>query len=249
MGKQIIFDNLTVKLKEIVLYQNLDLTVEDMDRYIFLGPNGIGKSLLFELLFLGNSRELHGRYNKLSITGRILDASGNDLLNPLTPRKYAYVSQIEDFYKGMTVKEICETACRGVGIELNEGRLNYLLDRFGILEKKNERIKNNVSFGEGKIIHIISRLLKLDATSILLLDEPLNHLSFKNSKVLNDLIKEEIQRNPNLIVLMISHCRAMDFTNKSLVYNTEKRTVEIKPYHSYDCFAVDELNDHECQRA
>ncbi len=249
MGEQIIFDNFSVKLKENVLYQNLNFAIEDEDRYIFLGPNGIGKSLLFELIFLGNSRELNSRYRGLTVSGRIMDASDNDLLNPSTSRKIAYVTQVEDFYKGMTIREICETACRGVGLKLNDERLDYFLDRFGISEKKNLKIKSNISFGEGKIVHIISRLMKLEAVGVLLLDEPLNHLSFKNSKVLNDLIQEEIKRNPNLIVIMISHCRAMDFTNKAMVYNTKNRSIEIKPYHSYDCFSIDEYCEQNCDHA
>lgn len=249
MGEQIIFDNFSVKLKERVLYQDLNFAIEDKDRYIFLGPNGIGKSLLFELTFLGNSRELNSRYRNLSVSGRILDATGNDLLNPSTPRQIAYVTQGEDFYRGMTIREICETACRGVGLNLNDERLDYLLNRFGISEKKNLKIKNNLSFGEGKIVHVISRLLKLDAVNTLLLDEPLNHLSFRNSKVLNDLIQEEIKRNPNLVVIMISHCRAMDFTNKAMVYNMKSRSIDIKPYKSYDCFSIDEYCEQNCDRA
>ena len=249
MGEQIIFDNFSVSLKERVLYQNLNFAIEDRDRYIFLGPNGIGKSLLFELIFLGNSRELNSRYRNLTLSGRILDVSGNDLLNPLTQRRIAYVTQVEDFYKGMTIREICETACRGVGLDLNDERLDYYLDRFGISEKKNIKIKNNLSFGEGKIVHVISRLLKLDAVNILLLDEPLNHLSFRNSKVLNDLIQEEIKRNPNLVIIMISHCRAMDFTNKAMVYNTKSRSIDIKPYKSDDCFSIDEYCEQNCDRA
>ncbi len=243
MAEQIRFKDLTVRLKDRVLYENLDFSINDGDRYIFLGPNGIGKSLLLELIFLGNSRELNERYRGLQVSGSILDAKGEDLLDPSTRRQYSYVAQGEDFYKGMTIKEICETACRGVGIDLNENKFDSLLDLFGIVDKKNLKIKNNVSFGEGKIVHLISRLLKLEASNVLLLDEPLNHLSFKNSKVLNELLREEIKANPALIIIMVSHCKAMDFTDKAMVYNLENRDIQFKSYRSYDCFSINDLDN------
>lgn len=240
MGRQIELKDLTVRLNDRVLYDKVNLTVGEGERFVFLGPNGIGKSLLLELICLGNSRELASRYKGLSVSGTILDSEGSDLLNPAVSRKIAYVSQNEDFYKNKTIKEVCQTSCNGIGIDLNEERLDYLLKAFGIFNKKNQKIKNNVSFGEGKIVHIISRILKLEASSLFILDEPLNHLSFKNSKVFNDLILEEIQRNPQLSIIMVSHCRAMNFTEKAMVYTAENRGIAFKEYHSYDCFSNSE---------
>jgi len=243
MSKQIIIEDLTIKLKDRILYEHMNLRIDAGSRYVFLGPNGIGKSLLLELIFLGYSNELASRYKGLNVTGKIIDEEGNDLLNPSTKRKIAYVSQNEDFYRGMTIKDICQTACNGVGIDLDETRLDELLCKFGILEKKNLKIKNNVSFGEGKIIHIISRLLKLKATNILLLDEPLNHLSFKNSKVFNDIIVEEVEHNPELSIIMVSHCRAMNFAKEAMVYNMAEKNIVIRPYNSYDCFTHNEYDE------
>lgn len=243
MVRQLEFKNLTVKLNERVLYEGLNLVINEGERYIFLGPNGIGKSLLLELICLGNSRELASRYKGLIVSGEILDAEGNDLLNPVTGRKIAYVSQNEDFYKNKTIKEMCRTSCNGIGIDLDENKLDYLLKAFGISEKKNQKVKNNVSFGEGKIVHIISRILKLEASGLFILDEPLNHLSFRNSKVFNDLILEEIKQNPKLSIIMVSHCRAMNFADKAMVYTTENKGITFKDYHSYDCFSNDELTE------
>lgn len=100
----------------------------------------------------------------------------------------------------------------------------------------------------GKIVHLISRFLKLDASNVLLLDEPLNHLSFKNSKVLNELLREEIKVNPNLVIIMVSHCRAMDFTDRAMVYNQENRSIQFKSYRSYDCFTIDDSDNDNCSR-
>lgn len=243
MAKQLVISNLSVELKERLLYRNINISIEKGERLAFLGPNGIGKSLLLELVFLGHTNELAGRYKGLRIEGSIYDEYGNNLLDPNTKRNIAYVSQNEDFYNNMTVLDICRTSCHGIGIELNEDKLDYLLSSFHLSEKKNQKIKNNVSFGEGKIIHIISRILKLEAANIMLLDEPLNHLSFKNSKIFNDIMTEEIQNNPNLTIIMVSHCRAMNFVKKSMVYNLNKKNIEFREYRSYDCFSSEEYQD------
>lgn len=236
MGRQVEFRNLTVRLKDRILFNDLNFEISDGDRFIFLGPNGVGKSLLLELICLGNSRELASRYKGLSVTGEILDSAGNDLLNPGKVRKIAYVSQNEDFYTNKTVKEICQTSCYGIGVDLDEDKLDHLLKAFEIYEKKNQKIKNNLSYGEGKILHIISRVLKLKATNLLLLDEPLNHLSFRNSKIFNDIILDEIKTNPDLSILMVSHCRAMSFAEKAMIYSTSDMGIKFKTYKPYDCF-------------
>ena len=82
----------------------------------------------------------------------------------------------------------------------------------------------------------------------LIMEEDSENEQILNQK-LNDLIQEEIKRNPNLVVIMISHCRAMDFTNKAMVYNTKSRSIDIKPYKSYDCFSIDEYCEQNCDRA
>ena len=236
MGKAIEFDNVTIRKSDTVLLKNLNMVINTGDRYAFLGPNGIGKTLLLELLSLGCSNELCTRYKGLVVEGKITDKDGQDLLDPCTRKKIAYVTQNEDFYRGSTVYDEAESACNAIGIELDEEKFDYYLHEFKISDKKNVKIKNNVSTGEGKIIHLIFGLLKLEACNIMLLDEPLNHLSFQNSKVFNRLMKEEIQKNPSLTVIMVTHCRAMDFVKQALVYVSETKGLTVKEYTAYDCF-------------
>ena len=158
-------------------------------------------------------------------------------------RVISYVSQNEDFLQRMTVKQLCESACNGVEIDLDEKKLDYLLDRFSLSGKKNVKAKNNLSYGEGKLVHIISKLLKLEATNILFLDEPLNHLSFINSMVFNDILLEEIQKKPQLSIIMVSHCRAMSFTEKAMVYDANNKNIILRSYKSYDCFSSNDYKD------
>lgn len=238
MKKLLEFKNVTISINDEVLYNNLNLVISEGDRFIFLGPNGVGKSLLLKLISLGYSRNLQSEYKGLKVNGQILDKSGNDLLDPNVARKHiSYSEQMDTPYNNTTILEEAETACAGSEIDLDESKLDRLLDTFNLTKKKKKRIKGNVSGGEGKLIQLITRILKLQKADILILDEPLNHLSFENSRKFNDVIIEEIRNKPELAIIMVSHCRAANFTDKALVYDRTTKNLRIVNYSAYDCFS------------
>ena len=243
MEKVLEFVNVKISLNEKVLFPNINFVINKGDRYMLLGKNGAGKSLLMELIFLGYSNILKEKYQGLSVEGEILDAEGRNLLDPAAHRKMSYVTQEEDFHKNWTFWDAGETACNALDIDFDKAtkaQFDELLERFELKNKKNEKIQKNVSCGEGKIIHLITRILQLKAANILLLDEPLNHLSFQNSKVLNDVIEEVVQENPELTIIMISHCRAVNFVDKVIRYNYEKQEMEVYVYQAYNCFETED---------
>lgn len=240
MKRLLEFKNITITINDEVLYNDLNLVIHEGDRLIFLGPNGVGKSLLLKLISLGYSRNLQNEYKGLKVKGQILDKSGNDLLDPNVSRKHiSYSEQMDTPYNNTTILEEAETACAGSEIDLDEAELDHLLDTFNLTKKKKKRIKGNVSGGEGKLIQLITRILKLKKADLLILDEPLNHLSFENSKKFNDVIIEKIKNKPGLAIIMVSHCRAANFTDKALVYDNKTKNLKIVDYTSYDCFSDD----------
>lgn len=238
MKRLLEFRNVTISINDDILYTDLNLVINEGDRFIFLGPNGVGKSLLLKLISLGYSRNLQSEYKGLRVKGQILDKSGNDLLDPSVARKHiSYSEQMDTPYNNTTIFEEAETACAGSEIDLDEAKLDRLLDTFNLSKKKKKRIKGNVSGGEGKLIQLITRILKLQKADILILDEPLNHLSFENSRKFNDVIIEEIKTKPELAIIMVSHCRAANFTDKALVYDRTSKNLRIVEYSAYDCFS------------
>lgn len=245
MKELIKFQDVTISIGERILFDHLDLTINEGDRFILSGQNGTGKSLLLNLLADGYTNRIAKEYKGLKVKGEVLDANGDDLMNPKTIRSIAYAEQKESFYSNSTVFSEAETACHGSDIELDEDKLDYLLEKFGIEHLKKKRIRNQVSGGEGKIISLITRILKLPASDILLLDEPLNHLSFQNSKVFNEIMLEEIQAKPNLAIIMVSHCRAVNFVDKALMFEPVAKKLAQTSYTSYDCFSQSESDNHD----
>lgn len=235
MKKLLEFKNVSISFDGGVLYKNINFTIYEGDRYMLLGKNGSGKSLLLELIALGYTNDLKNRYKGLKVTGELLDSNNNNLLDPKNNRNFAYVTQNENFYNNSTIYSEAESACNGIGIDLDDKKLDYYLKKFDLSHKKHTKLKNNVSYGEGKIVHLITRLLKLDVCDVLLLDEPLNHLSFQNSKKFNDVINDLIKEKDKLTIIMVSHCKAINFVNKTITYDG-KETFDIRKYQNYDCF-------------
>lgn len=126
MGKLIECKNLSVRLQGKCLYENLNFTVNESDRYIFWGPNGAGKSLLLKLIHLGHNGLLAEKYKGLAVSGQILDKNGRELINPSAEeRKIAYVSQETIPRENETVKEMCQISCYGMGVEFDEERFDF----------------------------------------------------------------------------------------------------------------------------
>lgn len=63
MKRLLEFRNVTISINDEILYTDLNLVINEGDRFIFLGPNGVGKSLLLKLISLGYSRNLQSEYD------------------------------------------------------------------------------------------------------------------------------------------------------------------------------------------
>lgn len=106
MKKLLEFKNVTISIYDEVLYNDLNLVISEGERFIFLGPNGVGKSLLLKLISLGYSNNLQSEYKGLKVKGQILDSSGNDLLDPKVARKnISYSEQMDIPYSNTTILE------------------------------------------------------------------------------------------------------------------------------------------------
>lgn len=79
----------------------------------------------------------------------------------------------------------------------------------------NKKLARNCSSGQKKMISILRAILfaRIYKSSLLVLDEPLNHLDYKNKIIVNDEMKALISDNKELSILIITHCLIFDFIN------------------------------------
>lgn len=79
----------------------------------------------------------------------------------------------------------------------------------------NKKLARNCSSGQKKMISILRAILfaRIYKSSLLVLDEPLNHLDYKNKIIVNNEIKALISDNKELSILIITHCLIFDFIN------------------------------------
>ena len=261
--KNIEIKNLVVKLDinnkgyktSRLLYDNLNYTIKQGDKILIEGPNGSGKTVLLGLIFSGYSNAFYSSDSnqKLECSGEIY-YNGENIFIPSSKRnnKIIYLSQQDEFRSNSTVISEIESSCRGFGIDPAQTEISNKIDEylkmFGLYEKKNCIIgeamfsffgktrRKNLSYGEAKCVHLISKLVIANYAEVMLLDEPLNHLSFENSKTFNNIMNSIVRENENLTILVVSHCKAINFINKKIRYSKNGRTFIEYPYKSYDCF-------------
>jgi ABC-type multidrug transport system ATPase subunit len=236
-------------LKEVKLFNKLNLVLEPGERVIFFDENGRGKSLLLDLIFFGYTKELISRGEGLKVLGKIHFKGNNILIPNKLSSPIALLTQNPYTRKGYTALEEIKSTCIGYGLDLENNtnefdRLKRYLKMFNLIEKKDYvvdddsffRSSSRLSFGEVKLFSIIAKMMITPYVDILLLDEPLNHISYENAKTINFIFDEIILTKPDLIVIVVSHCKSVGFVNKQLRFNYKDNNFEVEKFKPYECF-------------
>lgn len=236
------------------VYKNFNYKIHRGDKLIFIDNNGSGKSLLFDLIFCGLNHYIYTKGDGIEVEGEILYKGKNILIPDENERRpFCYITQDDPIRTNSTVLSMIQSDCIANNIDINSNeircKINMYLERFGLLKKKDVKIgeglldlfsKNNynnkLSFGEKKAVNLISKIMTCEEKELILIDEPLNHLSFENSIAFNESINELLNANNNITIFAISHCRGIDFVEKEVRFNAEKSSLIEKPYLKYDCF-------------
>ncbi|RJX25324.1 MAG: ATP-binding cassette domain-containing protein [Acholeplasma sp.] len=162
---------------DLVAVDHLSFTIRPGDIFGLLGTNGAGKTTTFrmimglleptegEVLYHGE----HVGYHNVNEIGYMIEE--RSLLTKITVRELMlYFGQLKD----MQPKVILE-------------RLDYWLDRFGIPEYKNKKIKE-LSKGNQQKIQFISAII--NNPKLLVLDEPFSGLDPINTELFVNVIRD-----------------------------------------------------------
>ncbi|MFP4877117.1 ABC transporter ATP-binding protein [Metamycoplasma hominis] len=165
-------DNHILELKNVVkIYNksdrgihNISFAVESGNFHAFIGENGAGKTTTIKTII--------GSY--INFKGEIL-IGGITNLNPNSKKILGYVPENAVFPKELTTYEYLKALALLSGINKTEvkAKIESYLQRFGIIELKNEK-PANFSSGQKKKVLLIQALI--NEPKLLILDEPAANL-------------------------------------------------------------------------
>lgn len=173
--------------------RDINLSVEDGEYFIILGPTGAGKTLLLETIMGFNKPEK----GKITLNGRDITAELPE------KRGIGYVPQNLVLFPHMTVSQNIEFGLkmRGINKEGRKKTVNQVLDLLKLKNLENRR-PATLSGGEKQKV-AFARVLAINP-NLILLDEPLTSVDSETGRELRKELKR-INKEYGKTVLHVTH--------------------------------------------
>ena len=191
------FENISLSYGDRLILDNISFKINEGEIFGMLGPNGVGKSTIFNL-----------------ITGLINPNSGKIKLNntdvteyPIYLRtkkfKVGYVPQYGGYFNDLTLIQNLKAIAEIVIDDKNiiENKINYLVSKFELENLKNVKAKF-LSGGQKK--KLVIALSLLGDPKVLLLDECFAALDVLTIKMLQEIIVS-LQKETNITICICDH--------------------------------------------
>ena len=191
------FENISLSYGNRLILENINFQINEGEIYGMLGPNGVGKSTIFNL-----------------ITGLIKPDSGKIKMNNIDVTYYpiylrtkkfmvGYVPQYGGYFNDLTLDENLK-AIAEIVIEdksLINSKIDYLVSKFELDNLKSVKAKF-LSGGQKK--KLVIALSLLSDPRVLLLDECFAALDVLTIKMLQEII-ENLQNETNITICICDH--------------------------------------------
>jgi lipopolysaccharide export system ATP-binding protein len=191
------FENVSLSYGERLILDNINFKINQGQIFGMLGPNGVGKSTIFNL-----------------ITGLIKPKSGRILINGKDATRYpiylrtkkfkiGYVPQHGGAFSELTLYNNLK-AISEITIEdkiLRENRINYLISKFELENLRDIKAKY-LSGGQKK--KLVIALSLLNEPKVLLLDECFAALDVLTIEMLQNIIVN-LQEENNITIILCDH--------------------------------------------
>ena len=182
------FENISLSYGERLILDNISFKINQAEIYGMLGPNGVGKSTIFNLI----TGLINPKYGKIKIDGE--DVSHYPIYLRTKKFKVGYVPQYGGFFNDLTLldnlKAISEIVIEDKNVR--QERIDYLLAKFELENIKNIKAKF-LSGGQKK--KLVISLSLLSDPKVLLLDECFAALDVLTIKMLQEIIVNLQQEN------------------------------------------------------
>jgi ABC-2 type transport system ATP-binding protein len=182
--------DVTKRYGSVTALSGVDLEVMKGEVYGILGPNGAGKSSMIKVI-AGVTEPTSGSVHVMgqSLSTQLIEVKSQVGYVPETPALYESLSPREFFEFVGSVRKIDASSA-------NE-RVAKLAAAFGLEQYYDSPIAT-LSMGTKQKISIMASLLH--KPPLLLLDEPLNSLDSKSSRIVKDLIQIHTRKNGGAVL-------------------------------------------------
>jgi len=191
------FDNISLSYGERLILDNINFKINEGQIFGMLGPNGVGKSTIFNLI-TGLIKPKSGR---ILVNGE--DVTKYPIYNRAKKFKIGYVPQHGGVFSELTLLDNLK-AISEITIEnknLREKRINYLISKFELENLKDIKAKH-LSGGQKK--KLVIALSLLSEPKVLLLDECFAALDVLTIKMLQNIIVN-LQEESSITICICDH--------------------------------------------
>lgn len=179
-------ENVTKYYGDVLAVDDLSFTINDGEIFGLLGVNGAGKTTTFRMIM----SLLEPTKGKITLNGKPV---GYDV-----SEKIGFLTEERSLLTKLTVKDqvIYYATLKGMKESDILKKLDYWLDRFGISEYKERKIKE-LSKGNQQKIQFITAIIH--EPDLLVLDEPFTGLDPINVELFMDVIREFKEKGKMII--------------------------------------------------
>ena len=172
-------DKVSKHYKEVTAVNGLSFEVQQGEVFALLGPNGAGKSSLVRML-VGFTQADEG---KITIT------VNGEQYTSIPASELGYLPEDRGLYleKSLAQNLMYFATLRGVDKKTARERIDYWLERYDLLERKNDQLKS-LSKGNQQKVQLISAVLH--KPQLVLLDEPFSGLDPVNQEKVVSFLRE-----------------------------------------------------------
>ena len=191
------FKNITLSYGNRIILDNINFKINEGQIFGMLGPNGVGKSTIFNLI----TGLITPKYGKILINGH--DATNFPIYLRTKKFKVGFVPQYGGYFNDLSLHDNLKAISEIVitDVNLRSQRINYVISKFELDNLKEIKAKH-LSGGQKR--KLVLALALLSEPKVLLLDEPFAALDVLTIKMLQEIIVN-LQQESRITICICDH--------------------------------------------
>ena len=191
------FKNISLSYGNRLILDNINFRINEGQIFGMLGPNGVGKSTIFNLI----TGLITPKYGKILINGH--DATNFPIYLRTKKFKVGFVPQYGGYFNDLSLHDNLKAISEIVITDANlrSQRINYVISKFELDNLKEIKAKH-LSGGQKR--KLVLALALLSEPKVLLLDEPFAALDVLTIKMLQEIIVN-LQQESRITICICDH--------------------------------------------